>query len=356
MVLASLATLAAVYMYVRAHAFGVSLAHGGRFGEDFKGTIWTPDRAILHGTAPYPAASSRSFAVEPAVYPPPIFLVTLPLGWFSLHLATWAWFGILFVAAVATPAALGVRDPWCYAFWLMSIPVVDAFVVGNVSILLAFGIALAWRFRDHTLAGPVAAAATVSIKPSLWPLLAWFLITRPRGGFRATALVVVATLGAWAVIGFSGLTSYPALVHTDARLFASDGVLFVAALIQASVPTNVAAALGILGGLALLGAVILRRSRDCESFSLALLASLVATPIAWTHYLALAAVPLVIVWPTISPAWAWFPLLSCTSQLAQAHSNELEMSLLLSFFATIPVILIVLSSHLRSRRAVFGIP
>ena len=351
-VLAMLATGAAVYMYGQAHAHGVHLAGINGFGSDFHGTIWAPDRAILHGVSPYPSVS-RPFVVEPAVYLPPIFLVTLPLGWLSLHAATWVWFGLLMASAIGVLAVLEVRDPWCYAFMLMSLPVVEALVLGNASILVSLGAALAWRFRHRPIGGPVAVAATVAVKFWLWPLVLWLFVLHPRSGVRAAIVLAVVTLGAWAAIGFDGLLSYPALLHTEAQLYVREGVLFIATLVQLNVAVKVAAAAGFLGGLVLLGAAWIRRSSEIESFALALLASLVATPVAWPHYLALMAVPIAILWRKIALAWAWFPSLWVAIHVGrhfQPDSRPVGHTLALSLFAALPVVMVIAVGRGRLRR------
>lgn len=334
-----LATAAAVYMYRKAHAEGVWLSGANGFGSDFHGTIWAPDRAVLHGVSPYPSAGVSFGSIPPAVYLPPIFLITAPLGWLSLNVATWVWFGVLMASASGVLALLGVRDPWCYAFMVMSLPVVQALVLGNASILVALGVALTWRFRHRPYVGPVALAATVSIKLWLWPLLVWLLIVRPRSGVRAAVALAVLTLGAWAVIGFDGLTGYPALMHTEGQEYARDGVLFVAALTQLGVGVKVAAAAGFLGGVVVLGAAWLCRSDEVESLSLALLAALVATPVAWPHYLILMGIPLVILWPRLALAWAWFPALWAAEGIGQAH-GEVGQSLAFSLLAVVAVAIV----------------
>ena len=336
-----LAGAALVYMAIEAHTEGVAVSAHNGFGSDFEGTIWNPGRAVLHGVSPYSSAATGS-DMEPSVYLPPIFLVTFPLAWLPLHAATWVWFVALAAAALAVPALVGVRNPLCYGLWMLSLPVVDALMLGNASILIALGCALVWRYRNRLNGAAAAAAGVVALKFWIWPLLAWLLFVRPRSGIRAVAIFVVVTLGAWAVIGFRGLVEYPGLMHTEAQRFARPGVLFVAALIQLDVPIKLAAALGLLVGLALLFAAYSRRTSDLDSFALALLASLVITPVAWPHYLVLPALTLMILRPALSPAWAWFPALWIGFDLAQHHGPAAQ-SLVLCLFAVVPAVLVLLS-------------
>jgi Glycosyltransferase family 87 len=337
MLVALLLTTAALYMAWQAHADGVAIAKTSGFGSDFHGTIWAADRAVLHGISPY-RNPSRLVAV-PAVYLPPIFLTTLPLGWLSLHVAMWIWFGCLVASAFSILFILGVREPWCYALFAMSLPIEQALVLGNASILVALGAALGWRFRRHPLLGPLAVAAAVTVKFWARPLIIWLLIIRPRAGVRAALIFGVLTFGAWAIIGFQGFLDYPDLIHAEGGRFASAGSLFIPALVQLHLTVRIATALGILASLALLGLAWMRRSSDIESFSLALLASLVATTVAWPHHLVLMALPIAILYPRLALAWAWFPALWVAAHVGQSP-GQFGYSLPFCVFAALPVAIV----------------
>ena len=56
---------------------------------------------------------------------------------------------LLVGAALAIPCVLGVRDWRCYGLLLLWPPVLSAVQTGSVTILLALGAALAWRYRDR---------------------------------------------------------------------------------------------------------------------------------------------------------------------------------------------------------------
>jgi hypothetical protein len=336
-----LAVAAALYMYGQAHADAVTINHNSGFGSDFRGTIWNADRAIRHGLSPYPPPSTILSRL-PAVYLPPIFLATLPLAWVSFHIAVWVWFGCLLAAAFAVLALIGVRDPWCYALFALSLPIEQALVLGNASILVALGVALAWRFRERPILGPLAAAATVTIKFWIWPLLVWLLIVRPRAGLSAGIMFVALTLGAWGLIGFHGFLDYPALIHAEGSHFAYAGVLFVPALIQLHVMVRIAAALGVLGGVALLALAYARKSREIDVLSLALLASLVGTTVGWPHYLILMGIPIAIVYPTLALAWSWFPALWAATHLG-AKPGQFAYSLAFCVVACVPVLIVFAS-------------
>ena len=149
----------------------------------------------------------------------------------------------------------------------------------------------------------------------------------------------VLTLGAWAIIGFHGFLDYPALIHAEGGHFASAGSLFVPALVQLHLTVRIATALGLLAGLALLALAWVRRSSDIESFSLALLASLAATTVAWPHYLVLMALPIAILYPRLSLAWAWFPALWAAAHVGQSP-GQFGYSLPFCIFAILPVVIV----------------
>jgi hypothetical protein len=342
-----IAALLVLYMAREAHINGGRLAGYNGFGSDFRGTVWEPDRAVLHGLSPY--ASSDTLPSVPAVYLPPIYLVTLPLGWLSLHAATWVWFGILVALGLGSLAVLDVRDPWCYALMLLSLPVVAALVLGNASILLGFLVALGWRWRDRRLLGPLAVAAAVALKSWLWPLLVWVLIRRVRSGLLSGVILGALVLVSWAAIGFHGLLRYPGLLHEEVSKFVRGGTLFVSALAQLNVPVKVAAVAGALGAVVLLALSARRRSNEVEAFSLALLAALVATPVGWPHYLILIGIPIAIAWPSLSAAWLWFPALWLTlwltDHLTLEQWRQVSGSVALCALATLPVVFVAVRSR-----------
>jgi hypothetical protein len=346
-----IAALLAVYMVREAYINGGKLAAYNGFGSDFHGTVWGPDRAVLHGASPY--LSRDMLPSVPAIYLPPIYLVTLPLGWLSLHAATWVWFGILVALGFGSLAVLDVRDPWCYALMLMSPPVVDALVLGNASILVGFLVALGWRWRDRRLLGPLAVAAAVAVKSWLWPLLVWLLIRRMRSGLSSGVILGALVLVSWAAIGFHGLLHYPRLLHEEAAKFVHGGTLFVSALVQLNVPVRVAAVAGAVGAVVLLALAARRRSNEVEAFSLALLAALVATPVGWEHYLILMGIPIAIVWPSLSAAWLWFPALWLTlwltDSLAPDEWRQVSGSVALCLLATLPAVFVTVRSCQRLR-------
>ena len=63
---------------------------------------------------------------------------------------------VLVLVALAILFVLGVRDWRCYGLVLLWPPVISAIQTGNVTLWFALALALAWRFRDRTLASSAA--------------------------------------------------------------------------------------------------------------------------------------------------------------------------------------------------------
>ena len=168
-------------------------------------------------------------------------------------------------------------------------------------------VAVMWRYRDRPWIAGLAIGAAVAAKPFVWPLIVWLLVVRRfRAAAVATASAAVLVVGAWAAIGFEGFSDYPALLQELQEVYGprSLSVATVAAGFGTSVPVG-AAITALVGVLLLALAAWLARKRDGDrrSFSLAIVASVVATPVVWIHYAALLLVAVAVRWPRLAAAW-----------------------------------------------------
>ena len=77
-----------------------------------------------------------------------------------------------------TLRVLEIRDLRCYAAALLWVPTISGVLLGNVSIPLAFALAVVWRYRDAVWPPAVALGLAVSAKLLLWPMFVWTLATR----------------------------------------------------------------------------------------------------------------------------------------------------------------------------------
>ena len=282
----------------------------GLFGFDFHGTIWAADRAILHDRSPYPGADSHALLRQgnPSVYPPPILLATLPFGLLPAGLAACVWSVVTFCGLVSALVLTGLRDVRCYVLILSAPAVCSMVVMGQMDGLLALGCVLAWRHRDRALAVGMIVALVVAAKLFLAPMIVWLIATR-----RYAAALVAASgaafccLAAWAVIGFRGLREYPALLAADARAFEPRGHSFVALAMRLGLTPTVGRGIAILAGLGLVGVAlwIARQTQgDRRSFTAALAAGIVLSPIVWLHYFVLIFVGLALSRPRADLVWA----------------------------------------------------
>jgi hypothetical protein len=267
--------------------------------------------AVLQGANPYPsAADSMSVWAHPYQYPypyPPLpAFLTIPLTALPLQAAGLLVMAACVLVALAIPAVLGVRDWRCYGLVLLWPPTMAAIQTSNPTLLLALAAALAWRFRDLLLQVGMIVGVTLGLKFFLWPLVVWLAATR-----RFVSAVVAGVVGAgvllvpWAVIGFSGFLSYPAVLRGVAERWAGDAYTSrnIALGLGASPAASRAVWLGI--GLALLIAVIVtgRRGDDRSAFILAVATAFALSPLVWLEYFAFLSVVVAIAQPRLGPLW-----------------------------------------------------
>jgi hypothetical protein len=240
------------------------------------------------------------------VYPPQIVLLLVPFTW--LPVAAVALLATLLLVALLglTLWILEIRDVRCYAAAFLWVPTISGLLLGNVSIPLALALAVLWRYRDRVWPPGAALGLSVSAKLVLWPMFIWMLATRRlRASALAVVIGVVVTLGAWALIGFDGLTGYPDLVRRLSDIQAENSYSLVGMAATAGLPSAVGQALTALvgGGLLVACVVFARRADDLRSFTCAVAATLALSPIVWLHYLVVLLVPLAIARPRFSLIW-----------------------------------------------------
>jgi alpha-1,2-mannosyltransferase len=287
------------------------------FAFDFH-QFWQGGRDVIDGRSPYPPPDSLprggdrtldAVAIQDVFrfpYPAPAALAMAPLGALPFSVAA-ALFVLLSVAAVFLALRLlGVVDWRCYGLVFASIATLGAVRLGTFTPFLLLGLALAWRFRDRKAIAAAAVGGLVVAKLFLWPLLLWLVLSR-RVGTAALALAIATavTIASWAVIGFAGLGDYPELLSSLAASVQSKGWSAVALGLSLGLSSAVAKAFSlVLAGSVLALAVFAPRGRrDLWSFTLAIAAAILLSPIVWLHYFLLLVAPLAIAFPALAPAW-----------------------------------------------------
>jgi alpha-1,2-mannosyltransferase len=286
---------------------------GRHLGFDYR-PLWEASHHVFNGVSPYPAVHAAALHNEQQfVYPPVAAVLAAPLAVFPFGVAAALFAAVEIAATVLTLRLLGVRDWRCYGVSFLWYPVLQNFLLGSITSLLALGLAVAWRYRDDRRISIFVSAALIAAKVFLWPLLFWFAATRRWGtAIRALGLALAAVALSWALVGFGGLTSYPRLLDELSRLESWKSYSAVALGLVLGLSTGEARALAIVAGVAVIAAMLVigyvRRGEaaaesDRQVFVLAIAAAFLFSPIVWTHYLALLVVPIAITRRTLTPLW-----------------------------------------------------
>ena len=208
---------------------------------------------------------------------------------------------------------LRVRDWRCYGAAFLWGASFHAVQTGNVTIPLLLLTALAWRAREAHVRAGVWSGLAVATKIICWPLAVWLVSTRRFSAAVVSVIVAGAvTFGLWGLLGFSGLLDYPSSLDKLETAQTGSSYTVRALLEDAGAPRLGQVAwyvlvLGVLAACVLAG----RRGDDRLSFSFAVLACVVASPIVWLHSFVLLLAPVALYLPRLSfvwvvPALLWF--------------------------------------------------
>ncbi len=217
-------------------------------------------------------------------------LTALPVGVADVVMTV-----LLIAAAAATPYVLGVRDPRVYGVLFLWAPVLSGIQTGNLTLLLALIAALAWRYRSRRLLLGLLVGLAVAAKVFMWPLAIWLIATR-----RFAAALVAAGVGMASILlilPFGNPLDYFRIAHANAEVMGRHAYsLYV--LLGADGAAR--AAWLAVAALVLLAAFF---SDDRSSFTFAIAACILFSPVVWIHYFALLLVPLAIARPRFGVLW-----------------------------------------------------
>jgi hypothetical protein len=298
----SLAVFAAAPVAVLATMLAVGL-DPGPLSHDFHYELYPEAQALIDGRNPFPRADFDPLGTMPNLIWPPVaaFLVS-PLTALPLAAADVA---IALVGLACFAAALwlvGVRDWRVYGTFALWPQVAGEMRVSHLTPAIAVLLAVAWRYRHSDARTGAAIGAAVALKLFVWPLAFWLAVNRRA---RACALAVALALSSLLlVLPYTGLDAYFRALTELGRTFDQDSYTVFGLLAQLGLSDGVARLVTFVAGSALLVGVWRYRS-----FTLAVGASLVLSPIVWLDYFAVLAVPLAVVRPRLSPIWL-VPLLT----------------------------------------------
>ena len=285
MVLPAIVTAVLVARYVSDHNFGV----------DFRHDFWVAGWDVRAGLSPYDWTRQQIRDLVAFPYPPLAALFFVP---FSLLGKTAALVLFELASAAAGFAALrvlGVRDWRVYAVVLLWWPVINVWQTANVTLLFACGIAVVWRHRDNPWVVGALSALMLSIKPIVWPLFIWLLVSRRYRSIGAAVLVgVPLNLIGWTILGSTELVGWWHMLGRENDVLYSSGYGFpaLAAHLGASRFGGTVLEVAVAAAVAAVCLYLGKLGRDAESFSAAVILMLVASPLVDNHYFALLIVPL----------------------------------------------------------------
>ena len=279
----------AIAMFATAHSTGSLSA-------DFHNELYPEAKLLLGWENPFPGPGHNPGYGPNLVWPPLAALLVAPFTLLSAGAADWAIALVGLACFMASLRIVAVRDWRVYGAFALWPQVVGEIRVSHLTPFLTLLLAVAWRYRDARFAPGVAVGLAGAIKFFLWPLGVWLIaIGRAR---EALGAVVVAGASLVLVLPFIGLDDYFETLLELGRTFDQESYSPFGLLMQVGAPEPLARGITFA-----LGAVLLVATWRWASLGLAVAAALVLSPIVWLDYYAVAAIPLAVVRPRLSPVW-----------------------------------------------------
>ncbi len=271
--------------------------------QDFHFEYWVAGWRVLHGDSPYVWSVDQTDPAIAFAYPALSGLLFVPFSLLSRTAAD----AIFTTACIASPLlalrVLDVRDRRVYGVVLVWGPILTAWQSANLTLPLTLGMALLWRYRDRPLVVGALTAIVISLKPVVFPLALWLLVTR-RFAAASWGLLVgaVINLVAWSVIGFNLIEAYLRETKGVTALFHNIGYSVQSIALRCG--------LGHLSGpivvafCAVLVVLMLRcRRDDPSSFAITVVMTLAASPLVWNQYFVYMLVPMAAAFPRFNRIW-----------------------------------------------------
>jgi hypothetical protein len=293
-----LPVLATVWLFV-------SFYSGHLFAFDFQNG-WVAGFRVLHGLSPYDYNRHQIMAGVSFPYPAAGALMFVPFSLLPVGLSSLIFFGLLLTACVSALYMLNVRDWRLYGLVFLWWPVITGWQNANVTLLLLCGIAAVWRYRNSPVVAAVLTGLMLSVKPIVWPLLVWMLITRR---FRAAAYGLAVTLAltatSWAALGFGQLAAWTHLLtfQMDVDYRVGYGLSALVAHFGAGRSAGTVLQVVVTGALVIGCLCLGRQGRERAALTLAVAAMLASSPLVDNHNFALLIIPLALARPHLGRAW-----------------------------------------------------
>ncbi len=288
----------------------VVLVFGGRnnVAVDFHNAYYVAGYRLLHGGDPYAWTHSQIREGIAFVYPAFSALFFAPFALISVAAAgvvvTLVWIAL----TPLTLWVLGVRDWRVYGAAMLWLPVFSTWETGNETIVLVLLAAVVWRYRANPIVAGVITAAAISLKPFMWPLALWLLVTRRwRASGYGLAAGVIINIVSWSVVGFDKIGVYLRDSGFDTRYAWRAGYSVAAALGHLGFGHQTGDVITVLLCVLLaaaIGYVAFVQHRELQALTLTVILMLAASPLVWNHYFALLLIPMALVYPGMNWLWA----------------------------------------------------
>jgi Glycosyltransferase family 87 len=252
------------------------------------------------------------------LYSPLPALLAVPLTSLSLGNAAVVWFvlrvALLAVTCAVMPVPRNVRL-LVFGVAAFSRPVIYDLDLGNVSVVVTFLSVIVWRWLDRP-AGALALAVSLTVRPTMALVAAWWVLRlrwRPVAWTVALGVVVVGltlpflALQRWfdwgtVLLNVSDVMGIPSNADAGSAVLLVGGRSWLGTL--ALIAGYVIAVVAVLWSL--------RRDREL-SFVVTLMATLLLSPLLWSHYLTQLLVPAAFLaargrwWGLLLPLLGWLP-------------------------------------------------
>jgi Glycosyltransferase family 87 len=268
----------------------------GTLAWDFHHELYPQAAAMLDGRNPYPEGAFEPLVGTNHVWPPAAATLVAPLTLLPQDAADVV-MALLGVACMALSVWLvGVRDWRVYGALALWPSVFIEPGLSHLTPAVMVLAALAWRARDRVHLGGLWVGLAVGVKFFVWPLGLWLASLRKGRAVLFAACVAGASL--LLILPFTGFDDYARAVRRVSAAYDQDSYTLFGLVAQASGPAWLGHGFTIAASAALVVGTWRYRS-----YALAIATSLVASPIVWLDYFALAALPLAIARPRLSPIW-----------------------------------------------------
>jgi hypothetical protein len=263
---------------------------------DFHNELYPEAKLLLEGTSPFPGPDAVLEYGENMIWPPVAAFLVAPLTVLPAGAADWTMALLGVACSLLSLRVVGVRDLRVYGVFALWPQVIGEIRISHLSPVLCLLLAVAWRYRDSRFAPGLAIGLAGAVKFLLWPVAVWLAAIGKARETLVAAVVAVASLAL--VLPFTNLEDYLRTLIQLGKDFDQDSYSPFGFLVQLGVGETTAHVVTYALGAALLLACWRR-----ASLGLAVGAALVLSPIVWLDYYAVAAVPLAIVRPRLSPVW-----------------------------------------------------